>query len=225
MPADQEIILAQEQSVTARSSFDKQVEGTLILTNQRLIFVGAIQEESVQTGVGKDSLRFADVDDLDSIPKNQYNLSIPLGQIDSDKGSHIGHPSLKIKWIGDSGEKHEEFVEQLTGGRGKNLNDWASIIDKIKSGSMNVVVPKTSPPGKDTLEGKILYALGDMQEKGSLEIEAQVEGMFKLDLDPDMVEAACKKLVEMGLVDLLPDSSGDNFYRKHSPLGKDDLSS
>ncbi|MGI0078100.1 MAG: hypothetical protein ACRECH_00565 [Nitrososphaerales archaeon] len=224
MSGDQEIILAQEQSVIAKSGFEKQVEGTLILTNQRLIFVGATEEEDVRSGVGTESLRFSDVNSLDSIPKSQYNLYIPLTQIDFEKGRHIGHPSLRVRWKDDSGERQEEFVEELTG-RKKNLNDWAAVIDKIKSGALKPDAPKTTAPEKDTLEGQILYVLGDMQEKGSLQIEEQVETMFELDLDPDQVEAALKKLVEMQLVDVLPDRSGVEFYRKHSPLGEDDLSS
>ncbi len=224
MSTDQEIILAQEQSVIAKSGFEKQVEGTLVLTNQRLIFVGATEEEDVRTMLGKDTLRFSDVDNLNSIPKSQYNLSISLAKMDSEKGSHFGHPSLRVKWNDDSGERHEEFVEQLTG-RKRNLNDWADVIDKIKSGKLKPDIPKSPAPGKSTLEGQIMYILGDMQEKGSFQIEEQVEEMFKLDLDSDQVEAACKELVKMRFVDVLPDRSGDNFYRKHSPLGEDDLSS
>lgn len=225
MVGDKEVILAQEQGVMARSSFERQVEGTLILTNQRLLFVGASQEEEIPGGFGVDSLRFADVNSLDSLPNSQYNISIPLGDLSSEKASHLGHPSLKVRWNDRGEQQHEEFEQKLIGGRKKNLNDWARVIEKIKSGALTPEIQKTPPPGTDTLKGKILYTLGDMQEKGSLEIEEQVETSFKIDLDPDQVEDACKKLVEDGLVDVVPDSSGDDFYRKHSPLGEDDLSS
>ena len=81
------------------------------------------------------------------------------------------------------------------------------------------------PPSIETLEGKILRVLGDMQDKGTFEIEEEVESEFKLDLDVDDVQKACEKLVLLGLVDKTPDASGDAFYRKRSPLGEDDLSS
>ncbi len=224
MAANQEIILAQEQSVLAKLGFEKEVEGTLIITNQRLLFVMATQQEDVRTGGGFDILRFANVDDLNSIPSNPQNLSIPIRQIDFDKGRSILHPTLRIKWMSDSGERHAEFVEKIIGGRKKNLNEWAGVISKIKAGTIKFDFPKSTPPGIDTLEGKILYSLGDMQDKGTLEIEQQVEKEFKLDLDPDEVETTCKKLVEMGFVDEIADPSGDNFYRKHSSLGEEDIS-
>ncbi len=63
-----------------------------------------------------------------------------------------------------------------------------------------------------------------MQEKGVFEIEEETETQFKLDLDPDNVEAACEKLASMGFLDKTPDNSGEVFYRKISPLGDDDPS-
>jgi hypothetical protein len=225
LESNPEIILAQEQSVLAKLGFEKDLEGTLVLTNQRLLFVIATEQEDVRTGGGYDILRFANVDDLNSIPMNPQNLSIPIGKIDFDKGRSFLHPTLRIKWVSDSGEKQAEFVEKITGGKKKNLNDWANVISKIKSGAISLEIPKSSPPSIDTLEGKILFILGDMQDKGTFEIEEDVEGKFKVDLDPDEVEASCKKLAQMRFVDEIADSSGDNFYRKHSPLGEDDLSS
>ena len=50
-------------------------------------------------------------------------------------------------------------------------------------------------------------------------------GSFKVDLDPDEVQAVCDKLATQGVIKRYPDSSGDVFYRRASPLGEDDLSS
>ena len=63
------------------------------------------------------------------------------------------------------------------------------------------------------------------RKKGIFEIEEEIENTFNIDTDPDPVEAACDKLVSEGSVDVIPDNSGDKFYRKRSPLGEDDLSS
>ncbi|MGH2637941.1 MAG: hypothetical protein ACRDF4_01430, partial [Rhabdochlamydiaceae bacterium] len=106
-----------------------------------------------------------------------------------------------------------------------DLKDWARVIDSLKAGTIKIEYPKVPAPSSDTLEGKILYVLGDMQDKGMLEIEEQAEEYFKLELEPDDVETACKKLVSVGLVDAVDSESGDSFYRKRSPLGRDDLSS
>jgi hypothetical protein len=66
-----------------------------------------------------------------------------------------------------------------------------------------------------------------MQDKGCFEIQGEVERQFKPEgeLDSDDIERACQELVSTGLVTVQGDPSGDNFYRKRSPLGEDDLSS
>ena len=105
-----------------------------------------------------------------------------------------------------------------------NLNDWATIIQRLNGGRLNLVaMPKA--PSVDTLEGRIVLVLSDMQEKGVLEIEEDVEAKFKVDLDPDEVQSACDTLSKQGALDRFPDSSGDVFYRRRSPLGEDDFSS
>lgn len=121
-------------------------------------------------------------------------------------------------------EKGAEFTEEFTGRRKKNLNDWAAVIQSLKKGNLNLVtVPKTPPI--DTLEGKIVHVLSDMQEKGIFSIEKEVEEKFKISVDPDEIQAASDKLAKDGAVDRFPDSGGDVYYRRRSPLGEDDLSS
>lgn len=223
MSSISELILAQEHGVVNRLGVGREVEGTLILTNKRVLFVAANTEEEI--GPASLGIIYADIDDLNSIKPDPSNLSIPLNSI-ADVKSNVGiirTPSLKIRWNYGSGEKNTEFEQTIIGGRKKNLNDWAKVILELKSGKRSISSP-ASIPGRDTLEGKILYVLGDLQEKGQFEIESQVEKMFNLDLDPDDVQAACDKLASIRLVE----KSGDsvmNTYRRISPLGKDDLSS
>jgi len=233
LSGDSEFILAQEQSVTARAGQKiKEVQGTLVLTNRRLLFVAATQEEvDVVPGIYRTPkvvlhFRYTDIEDLIGIPEDPSNLSILLSSILEVKGHEaiVRDPRLEITWNENSNERKAEFVQELTGGRKKNLNDWAKIILGLKSGSIK---PRyiVQYPSLDTLEGKILRILGDMQEKGLYEIENRVEEEFKLDLDPDDVEASCNNLVKQGLVDFIDDNGNDSFFRKRSPLGEDDLSS
>ncbi len=229
-----EIILAQDQSVTITGASDVggKMQGTLILTNLRLLFVVANQEQDLLlTPFPRDTagLRFADVDDLNRIAPNKYNLSIPLRGLELEEGREhiIRRPSLKIRWRDEGGtEKKAEFIEDISGGsRKKDLKDWARVINLIKSGKIGIELRKSPSPSNDTLEGRILYVMGDMQDKGVFQIEEEVEKMFKVDLDPDAVDSACHTLVAQGFLDTVEDASGDTFYRKRSPLGEDDLSS
>lgn len=206
------------------------VQGTLVLTNKRLIFVPANQQEDFTMNAivprTEARLRFANIDDLNQIPSDPRTVSIPLSSIKSES-SHEGIitlPSLKVKWNENGVERKAEFVEEIAGGRKKDLKDWARTIENLKSGK-SIIQPMKVPPSEDTLEGKIFEMLGDMQEKGTLQIEEEVEQHYQVNLDPDEVSEACEKLVSQGFLDAIRDPSGDSFYRKRSPLGEDDLSS
>jgi len=170
-------------------------------------------------------LVYADVEDLTSIPVTGGNLFIELSTIDSVKG-HTGHlerPSLEVKWREDAHEKGRVFIERLTGrGRRRNLNDWAAVIERLKAGNQKLIqLPK--PPKVESLDGKIMIILADMQKKGVFEIEQETEDQFKVKLDPDDVQAACARLADSGLLEKIPDPSGDIYYKKRSPLGEDAL--
>jgi len=219
-----EIILAQEQSVTCKSALESEFQGSLVLTNKRLLFVAADQEEDLPFA----KLRFADVKELDKIPRDPANLSLTFNEMEVERGHEgiFGPPTSKIKWMEKGRERKVEFVEEVTGGRKKDLKDWAKVIEALKNGSMNIQIPSSLPPDANTLEGRILSALNDMQEKGVFEIEKEIEDSYGIqNVDPDEIEAACKKLTSEGFLDEINDASGDNFYRKRSPLGQDDLSS
>jgi hypothetical protein len=236
-----ETMLAQEQSVTMRGlGVRRELEGafgfgektgTLVLTNKRLIFVCSDEkEEDIQTGytplTPTTRLLFSDVEALDEISQDPENISIAFASITHavGHGGEVSRPNLEIRWNAESGERGAEFTEILTGKRKKNLNDWAPLIQRLKSGTMELAAVPKAPP-TDSLEGKIFHVLSDMQEKGLFSIEGEVEEKFKVSLDPDEVQAACDKLAKEGLIDRFPDSGGDVFYRLKSPLGEDDLSS
>ncbi len=237
-----ELLLAEEQAVINRgvgiveeleAAFDtgKETEGTLVLTNRRLIYAQGTAEENLPVGETmpfietKKRLVYSDVKNLDSIPAGPPNFSIRLDSIASVVGHHKAAmaPKLEVRWNDGGREKVTEFVQQITGGsRRRNLNDWASVIQRLKDGKQKITgLPP--PPDRNSLEGKVFLVLGDMQEKGLFTIEAEVEEQFSLNLDPDDLEKACDRLVSQGLVKRSGQPGEDPFYQKISPLGDDDL--
>ena len=234
-----EVMLAQEQGVRMRRSGDRkeiegglggELEGTLVLTNQRLIFVCTNeQQNNVKlpgprgvTGVMR--LVYSDIEDLTSIPRTGGNVFIPVSSITSVKGhsGRLERPSLEVKWQ-EASEVGRVFVERLTGSsRRRNLNDWATVIEKLKVGKQQIVQLRPAP-SEDTVDGKIMRVLADLQRKGAFEIEEEAEAQFETKLDPDDVQAACERLSANGLLERFPDKSGDVYYQKRSPLGVDAL--
>ena len=235
----QEVILAQEQAVDRGTGAKEPeggfgaglMEGTLVLTNKRLVFVttGEAEEDLSEPNAfnpfGKLKLFYSDAEDLKSIPADPDNLIVPLALVTSIKG-HKGNgakPKLEVKWLEGKRERTTEFSQRLSGKRRKNLDDWARTIERLRKGKQPLVsLPKA--PGLDTLEGQVLRVLSDSQEKGILTIGHLVEDAFKIELDPDQVKVASEKLTSAGLVRRRRDPSGENFYHKRSPLGDDDLS-
>jgi hypothetical protein len=239
--SDKEVILAEEEAVICRgtgllqeveSDFDvgKETEGNLVLTNRRLIYShGAETEVDVPVGgpnpFAKRRLYISDVRDLDDIPSDPENLTIPIESVISAVGHHkLGlAPKLEVRWNKNGLVKATEFVEQETGGsRLKNLNEWAGVIEGLKTGQQKFIrLPP--PPDKNSLEGQVFYILGDMSEKGVFTILGEVEKEFSLDLDDEVLEKACENLVVMGLVKRLGEPKEDPFYQKISALGAEDL--
>jgi len=196
-----------------------------------LIFVCTDEKEEDLSGevalnpTAKFRLIYSEVEDLAGIPAMSPNVFIPISSITSVSGHRGGieRPSLKMVWNDNKGDRTVVFTEGLVGPRKRNLNDWAPIVEKLKGGTQELIsLPR--PPSIDSLEGKIVHVLSDMQEKGVFEIEEAVETDYKVDLDPDGVQAACDKLATQHLLIRYPDSSGDVFYRRVSPLGEANLS-
>jgi hypothetical protein len=242
LSADLEVILAQDQGVSTHGIGMKKgveaefgvgdVEGTLLMTNKRLVFacMGEVEDE-LFAAYGLDptarlAVIFTDVVDITKVHAGPPNIFIPIAAIKSVKGGRGGlrRPSLEVRWADSGGEKSAVFSEVMTGRKGKNLADWASVIEGLKAGKLKLIsVPPA--PSDDTLQGKVALVLSDMQEKGLFEIEENVESRFKADLDPDEVQVACDALAANGFLRRYQDSSGNLYYRKASPLGEDDLSS
>jgi hypothetical protein len=236
-----EIMLAQEQAVIRRGpgirkeieaafGMGGETEGTLVLTDRRLVYVhGNEKEESVRIGgFSAKRLYFSDVESVGSMSMDSASLEIPISKIVKVAGHHgeAIAPKLEVSWTDDAGAaRATEFVQQISGAsRRKNLNDWAKVVEKLKANQLRIK-PLPPAPSGDTLEARILGVLGDMQEKGLLTIENEVEERYKVDLDPDDVEAACDRLIAAGLVLKAVPRYEDVYYRKVSPLGDDDLSS
>lgn len=234
-----EQILAQEESVICRragmrgeveAAFDvsgNETEGTLVLTNSRLLYVaGGEKEEDLPTGVmSKKATYFTDVEDLRDIPYNSANLTIPLSSITKAVGHRAPamSPKLELTWTQSGMNRTTDFVQQLTGGsRKRNLNDWASVIEKLRTGK-ETVAPSTPAPDEKTLDGQVMLALGDMQEKGLLTLESELETRYNIDLEPEDVQAACDRLIEQGKVKNTSGKDEPPFYQKVSPLGADSL--
>jgi len=231
-------MLAQEQGVVMRETgagkalegqLGGELEGTLLLTNLRLLFVCTNEQKDDVRGSLERTMRlvYSDVEDLASVPAGENNVFIELSSTSSVKG-HAGHvtkPSLEVKWREGASEKGRVFIERLSGrSRRRNLNDWAAVIERLKAGGQKLIqLPK--PPATDTLDGKIYRVLADVQRKGVFEVQAEAEKQFGSKLDPDEVQAACDRLSNSGLLKKIPDSSGDNYYQKRSPLGEDELNS
>lgn len=231
-----EVILAQEQGTEMRTGgISKELkaefgvgvkEGTLVLTSKRLIFV-CTDDRGEELPVGyfaEHLLLYSEVEDLAGIPNKTPNVFIPLqaATVRGRKGE-LGRPSLDVSWKDERGVHNLVFTETLTGRRRMNLDDWASAIERIRSGSQTLAAPPTLPPA-DSLEWKVIRALADMQEKGVLQIEETVEDEYHIELDPDVVQAACDRLSAQRLLVRYPDPSGDVFYRKASPLDDAELS-
>ena len=234
-----EVILTQEQSVDRGSGGKEQeggfgaglMEGTLVLTNKRLVFVtmGEAEEDLSEptdfNPFGKLKLFYSDAEDLKSIPADPDNLIVPLTSITSIKGQrgNGAKPKLEVKWLDGRRERRVEFTQRLTGKRTRNLDDWARTVEKLRKGKQLLAsLPKA--PGIDTLQGQVLRVLSDSQEKGILTIGHLVEDAFKIELEPDKVKVASEKLTSAGLVKRRRDASGESFYHKVSPLGDDNLS-
>lgn len=232
-------MLAQEQAVIRRSQGIRnevesafgvgETEGTLVLTNRRLVYVHG-NEKEVSLPIGGWSakrLYFANVEALESMSLDAESVAIPISSIESASGHKLEAlaPKLEVTWIDGAKTRKEEFVQQVTGrSRKKNLDDWAGVIQRLKAGKV-ALVPLPPAPGEEKLDGRILRVLGDMQQKGLFEIEEEVEERYKVDLDPDEVEAACGRLVASGLVKRFEPKDEDASFAKVSPLGAEDLGS
>lgn len=178
-----------------------------------------------------------DVDDIhaDTFGRSPDSLSFQIALIEDAHGGRGGitaHPSLEIHLA----ETSVLFHEETTGKRNQNLNDWADIIMRLKSGEFaqriaTEIERRMSEPPGETLAGKVLYILGDLQTKGVFEIWSELKARFEgydleFDLDSDKIEIACEDLFEHNWTAKITEGNMPPAYRKKPPLGEGfDLSS
>src|SRR5271157_764978 len=108
-----EVMLAQEQAVIRRGpgirkgveaafGFGGETEGTLVLTDRRLVFVhGNEKEESLRIGgFSAKRLYFSDVGSLASMPLDSASVEIPISKIAKVAGHHgeAIAPKLEVNW-------------------------------------------------------------------------------------------------------------------------------
>lgn len=140
-----EIILAEERNVILRS---KHSDGTLVLTNKRILFVPATvsdmptSDQMMKNWGGRSQLisqYFTDVKDLKDLPMWEGQgdfLSIQMSSI-TNIAAHKGllRPTLKVAWREDHLSAREvEFLQKFIGkSKRVNLTDWAVAIERIRN--------------------------------------------------------------------------------------------
>jgi hypothetical protein len=239
--APDEIILAQEQGVinhgvgmvqemeAAIEEAKNESEGTLLLTNENLVYVKGNIVEKMPEAIGglsslSKSIVYADIDDISQAKSDPSSIWIPINAIVSATGHKriAQSPKLQVTW-NDGTKKQTEFIEQVTGGsRRKNLNDWAPVIMKLKEGKQQFKLLPAAP-SDDTVEGKVFRVMSDYDERGPLTIELEVEKRYGVDLELEEVSEACDKLLKLGLIETISAKNEEPFYAKVSPLGPDSL--
>ena len=189
-----ESFLAQEQGAIMRMAGERkeleaefgigEKQGTLVLTNKRLIFVCThdIREDVVLSPFMGLKLLYSEVGEvMKKVEKAPPNLFISLEDIitvKGRKGGLEGRPSLEVEWNDHGSKRNYVFTE--VSHRAQNLNDWTQIVENLKSGKQKLVALPAVPP-IDTLEGKIMHVLADLQEKGVLTIEGSIRETFNVD--------------------------------------------
>jgi len=191
-------------------------EGSLILTNWRLAFA---QNESI----GQDS-------DVQKILQKRDLLSIPLDQIANVSGNRgIIRPSLRVVWHnppGDPTSTKTEFT-QKNGPRSmeearNGVNEWvpliekAAVSDEVEPLELNNVAETAADESE--LKSRVLEELGDMQWKGFFQIEKDIGEKYGGSINPDVLEAACSKLVKENLIE--QDKYGHFFKKIQAGAGK-----
>ena len=170
-----EVILAQEQGAALSMTGKKkeleadfgfgEVEGTLVLTDRRLIFA-CTDEKIVDLPVGyfQSTLVFSEVEEVGQIPQKPPNVFVNISSIESVKphGGRLERPGFELEWS-DNGTTRSFLIVQGEERKGKGLKDWVPVIENLRAGRQRLVaVPQ--PPPMDTLEGRIVRVLSDMQE-------------------------------------------------------------
>ena len=191
---------------------------------------------SPSPGLGVDTMPtiyFSEIYDASEIPQDIWlstsgSISFSLEDIDSATSEKrlLHKPTLKV--VSNATDNRQpsiaEFQEQITGKRDCQLDEWAPLILKVKSGVLNdkihLALRLTSLyPSVQTLEGKVFYILGDLQRKNAYEISSQIEEKFNEHVSLQDVEIVCLNLSKQGWIDeMFRDYSLPLLYCRNSPL-------
>ena len=187
-------------------------EGSLYLTNRRLLFVS---EAGADSRPSKNQLSRSS--------SSAARISIPLDSIDNALGKRgIVRPGLVVDWH-DPGSPESplrtEFIQRVRTARfgeiGVDINDWAESIVEAKNPELAEKRKESLSQNVDptALKNQIIEDLADNQWRGIIQITSEIEGKYDLNLDPDAVEEICKSLVGEKLLE--QDKYG-MFFRKVS---------
>lgn len=173
------------------------LEGTLFLTDRRLVFVAGQELDE-----GEDIQKMLDEADA---------LSIPLDQVVTASGNRgILRQSLNIVWHNPPDSPSTTKTEFLQKNRPRNvaeaknaISEWVpqieeTAVSEVKTEQEEMV---RSSPSWDQLDSKVLQALGDMKWKGFFQLERELEETYGASLDPDDLETSCKRLVKGKLIE------------------------
>jgi len=207
-----ETILKSQSQVMYRAK-KSILDGTLFLTSKRLVYVPAKSQ--------KNAPEIKESSNEQEMLHSPENISIQIDCIDSTLGKMgFVRPSLVVEWHNpdDPSKSKAEFVQKTRTSRlgeiGNDVNSWEFLIERIKT-TGTIDEPESSsqnaPEVPENLNEEILEALADNQWKGNLQTQQLVEEKLGMSLDLDVVEEACKKLVDEGILE--QDKNG-LFFRK-----------
>jgi hypothetical protein len=185
-------------------------EGSLILTNRRLVFA-------------KGKVNLAN-EEVPQILRGRDLFAIPLEQIANVSGNRgILRPSLNVSWRNQPGDQSTTKTEFLQNYRPKNLeearngiNEWVPLIERAAVSDVEDSPTETQSATVDEneLKSRVLEELGDMQWKGFFQISKELREKYDMSVDPDQLEKVCHGLVEDKLIE--QDKHGE-FFRKIQP--------
>ncbi len=190
-----ENVVRTQENVICRNSLTI-LEGTLFLTNRRLVFVAGQEKPEDE--------------DIQKMLDRPDALSIPLDQVVTAAGNRgILRQSLNVVWHNPADSPSTTKTEFLQKNRPRNLaeaqnaiNEWVlqiedAAVSEVKTEQEEMV---QSSPSWDQLDSKVLESLGDMKWKGFFQLERDLEETYGASLDPDDLEASCIRLAKEKLI-------------------------
>jgi len=201
---EKETLLQSQPQVMCRGP-DGILQGTLLLTNNRLALVPSSKTDNRSSGV---------VNIEHAIEKSQ--LSIPLDSVVSVSGQRgILRISLTVIWHdqpGSSSTTRTEFLQRYRPQAGqKAINEWIPLIEKEATGQTDQ--ERSESADLTELESRVMETLDDTNWKGFFQLERELGEEGQTSIDPDDLDAVLAKLVRDKVIE--QDKVGE-FYKKIS---------